>query len=164
MVNFEEFARRIASFTVGENFGSDSENGDSILLGYRLVTSQFVAIVEKTSLGRAVLRSLVKNTHSKVYKHPYYDLLDTDRSIGENACFFDSVKTWCKGNPENLKEVLIGEYGDRKTSDYEESVKLYFTLTPEPHFTALVGVKEKLHTFIILYFLIKFFEMAKNQM
>lgn len=185
LVDFEEFARRIAGFTVGENFGSDADNGDSILLGYRMVTSQFVAVVEKTSLGRAVLRSLVKNTNSKVYKHPYYDLLQPDRNIGENACFFDSVKTWCKvngykapsnlkevyhynkkgvgldnlnkicltlgihlqvyGNPENLKEILIGEYGDRSTSDYEESVKVYFTLTPEPHFAALIGVKEKLN-------------------
>jgi hypothetical protein len=187
MVDFEEFARRIAGFTVGENFGSDSDNGESILQGYRMVTSQFIAIVEKTSLGRAVLRSLVKNTRSKVYKHPYYNLLEPDRSIGENGCFFDSIKTWCKvngykepsilkevysynkkgvglddlnkiclilgihlqvyGNPENLKEVLIGEYGcDKAQSEYEESVKIYFTLSPEPHFTALIGVKEKLHT------------------
>jgi uncharacterized protein YprB with RNaseH-like and TPR domain len=186
LVDFDEFARRIASLTVGENYGSDSDNGDSILLGYRLVTSQFVATIEKTLLGRGVLRNLARNTHSRVYKHPYYELLDPDRPLGGNSCFFDAVKTWCKinkykwpsnlkevydynrkgveldkvdkicltlgihlqvyGNPEGLKEVLIGEYGDRKSSDYEESIKLYFTLTPEPHFTCICGVKEKLHT------------------
>lgn len=185
-ISYDEFIQKISTFTVNQDtLGSDPDNGENILLGYRLVTSTFLALVEKSVLGRANLSVLAKNTHSLVRKHPYWNLFDSPKPTGKNSCFFDAIKVWSKVNnnkaPSNLLEMSkkyskgvliediedickvlgihlqlysdpkgvsgeckIGEYGESVNSEYEECVKLYYTIEPEPHYSCLVGVKAKL--------------------
>lgn len=70
-------------------------------------------------------------------------------SLSELNCVANVLGTHIKlfGNPINLQENIIGFYGPPlEHSEYLTSFDIYFQEEPEPHYSALIGVREKIYS------------------